>query len=75
MTYIETERLILRSWKPEDLPAFIAMNMDKRVMRYFQATLSEAETTAFYNRIQDEFDRDGRGLYAVEIKRVSHNKS
>lgn len=75
MTYIETERLILRSWKPEDLPAFIAMNMDKRVMRHFPATLSEAETTAFYNRIQDEFDRDGRGLYAVGIKRVSHNKS
>ena len=68
MTYIETERLILRSWKPEDLPAFIAMNMDKRVMRYFPATLSEAETTAFYNRIQVEFDRNGRGLYAVEIK-------
>ena len=28
MIYIETERLILRSWKPEDLPLFIAMNKD-----------------------------------------------
>lgn len=68
MIYKKTERLILRSWKPEDLPLFIAMNKDERVMRYFQATLNDAETTAFYNRIQDEFSRNGWGLYAVEIK-------
>ncbi len=37
-------------------------------MRYFPATLNEAETEAFYNRIQDEFNRYHRGLYAVEIK-------
>lgn len=68
MTYIETERLILRSWKIEDLSLFVAMNKDKQVMRYFPATLSETETVAFYNRIQDEFNIKGWGLYAVEIK-------
>ena len=68
MTYIETERLILRSWNAEDLPLFIAMNKDERVMRYFPALLSDAETEAFYGRIQDEFGRKGWGLYAVEIK-------
>lgn len=68
MTYIETDRLILRSWKQEDLSLFIAMNKDKRVMRYFPTTLSETETEAFYNRISDEFCRKGWGLYAVEIK-------
>lgn len=66
--YAETERLALRSWQPEDLPSFIAMNKDERVMRYFPSLLTEAETEAFYNRIQDEFHRKGRGLYAVEIK-------
>lgn len=68
MNYIETERLLLRSWKAEDLPLFIAMNKDKRVMRYFPATLSDAETESFYRRIQSEFEHNGRGLYAVEIK-------
>lgn len=68
MAYIETERLILRSWEPEDLPLFIAMNKDARVMHYFPATLSDAETEAFYIRIQDEFNQNGWGLYAVEIK-------
>ena len=54
MIYIETERLILRSWKPEDLPLFIAMNKDVRVMRYFPAILNDSETEAFYRRIQNE---------------------
>ncbi len=68
MTYIETERLILRSWKQDDLPLFVAMNKDKRVMRYFPATLNDSDTEAFYNRIQNEFNQNGWGLYAVEIK-------
>ena len=68
MVYIETERLILRSWKPEDLLLFIAMNKDERVMRYFPAILSDDETITFYKRIQDEFNKKSWGLYAVEIK-------
>lgn len=68
MIYTETERLILRSWKQEDLPLFVAMNRDERVMRHFPGTLSESETVAFYSRIVDEFGRNGWGLYAVEIK-------
>lgn len=58
----------MRSWKREDLPVFAAMNMDKRVMRFFPALLSEAESEAFYNRIQDELARKGWGLFAVELK-------
>ena len=65
---IETARLILRSWKPEDLPLFAKINKDKRVMHYFPATLTDEQTESFYNRIQSEFDRNGWGLYAVELK-------
>lgn len=66
--YAETERLILRSWKSEDLSLFTEMNKDARVMKYFPGLLTEEETEAFYNRIQDEFIRTGWGLYAVELK-------
>lgn len=66
--FAETERLILRSWKPEDLPLFAAINKDARVMKFFPATLTEDETEAFYDRIQEEFVRKGWGLYAVELK-------
>lgn len=31
--YIETERLVLRSWTTADLSLFVAMNNDKRVMQ------------------------------------------
>lgn len=71
-TYAYTERLILRSWKPDDLPLFIEMNKDHRVMQYFPALLTEEDTEAFYNRIQDEFIRTGWGLYAVELKSTGH---
>lgn len=65
---IETDRLILRSWHPDDLPLFADMNKDERVMRYFPALLSDAETELFYERIQNEFSQKGWGLYAVELK-------
>lgn len=68
MIYTETERLILRAWRPDDLPLFVAMNKDKRVMRFFPSTLSDYETESFYNRILEEFNCNGWGLYAVEIK-------
>jgi len=68
MNIIETDRLILRSWKAEDLPLFVAMNKDERVMRYFPATLTEEKTKSFYSRIQSEFKSKGWGLYAVELK-------
>lgn len=70
--YAETKRLILRSWTPNDLISFIAMNKDVRVMKYFPALLTEAETEAFYNRIQEEFYRKGWGLYAVELKSTGY---
>lgn len=68
MIFAETERLIIRSWKPEDLPLFVSINKDGRVMRYFPALLTDEETETFYHRIMDEFERKGWGLFAVELK-------
>lgn len=52
MNYIGTDRLIIRSWKSEDLPLFAATNKDARVMRHVPATLTDEQTESFYNRIQ-----------------------
>ena len=68
MNFAETDRLILRSWKAEDIPLFTKMNRDTRVMRYFPSILTAEQTESFYNRIQTEFERNGWGLYAVELK-------
>lgn len=64
--YHETPRLILRSWKEEDIAEFACLNSDEQVMEYFLKTLSYNKKMAFYNRIQAEFDAYGFGLYAVE---------
>ena len=66
--YIETERLILRSWKDTDKAPFAEMNSNPEVMKYFPAPLSAEESNAFIDRINAEFDATGFGLYAVEIK-------
>lgn len=66
--YMETERLILRSWKYEDRESFAEMNCNRKVMKYFPATLTTDESNAFVYRINTEFEETGFGLYAVEIK-------
>ncbi len=68
MIFAQTERLIIRSWKAEDIPLFKQMNKDNEVMKYFPALLSDAETETFYERISLEFQQKGYGLYAIELK-------
>ena len=48
------------------------MNADARVMEFYPAPLTDAESQALMERIRDEFSTDGFGLYAVE--RLSDNE-
>lgn len=66
MIYLETPRLLLRSWRDEDLHPFAAMNADERVMEYFPAPLSQAESAAFLERMRQELAQEPFGPYAVE---------
>ena len=63
---LETERLRLREWLPEDREPLAAMNADRRVMEFFPHPLSRAESDAFFDRIVAEWAESGQGLYAVE---------
>lgn len=67
-TYIETERLILRSWRMSDRDVFAEMNSNDNVMKYFPKPLSIEESNGFIDRINSEFEETVFGLYAVEIK-------
>ncbi|RSK29112.1 N-acetyltransferase [Bacillus sp. HMF5848] len=68
MIHIETERLLLRDWIATDLNVFREMNADREVMAYFPNTLTNEETDRFYHAIQREWQTEGYGLYAVEVK-------
>lgn len=68
---LETQRLKLRRWRPDDLEPFARMNADPRVMEFFPGTLSRAESDALAARIQQHFNDHGFGLWAVEIPDVT----
>ena len=64
----ETERLLLRRWRPADRDPFAAMNADPVVMEHFLSVMTRAESDAFVDQIEAAFERDGFGLWAVEVR-------
>ena len=68
MYSIETKRLGLRNWKETDIPLFIEMNMDNRVMEFFPSLLSAEESIAMIERTKKFIEENQFGLWAVEIK-------
>ncbi len=70
MTDLRTPRLLLRSWRDADLPAFAALNADAEVRRWFPGTLTRAESDAQAARLQEHIAAHGFGLWAVEVPGV-----
>jgi RimJ/RimL family protein N-acetyltransferase len=66
---LETERLILRPWRPEDREPFARMNADPAVMEFFPACLSRAESDQGVDRIEKHFRERSFGLFAAELRR------
>ncbi|MBB3011574.1 GNAT family N-acetyltransferase [Cupriavidus alkaliphilus] len=62
----ETGRLRLRQWRDEDLAPFAALNADARVMRYFPASLSRAESDAMAGRCRSLIAQNGWGVWVAE---------
>ena len=62
----DTERLHLRQWRDADRDPFAALNADPRVMEFFPAPLSRAESDALVDRIAVGIDERSWGLWAVE---------
>jgi ribosomal-protein-alanine N-acetyltransferase len=65
---IETERLIFRRWRSDDLEPFAAMNADPHVMEFYPKALNRAETEAMVATIEQRIERDGFGMWAAELK-------
>jgi RimJ/RimL family protein N-acetyltransferase len=65
---IETERLVLRRWRDEDLEPFATMNADLDVMRFIGDGHAQdrAEAATMLGRIRQDWDTHGFGRWAVE---------
>lgn len=65
---LETGRLCLRQWQPNDRAPFAALNADQRVMEYFPSPLDHAASDAMAERCQLLIHERGWGFWAVETK-------
>lgn len=67
---IETSRLLLRGWRDADREPFARITADPRVMEFFPAPLTRAESDAMVDRAQANLVRDGFTLFAAELRRT-----
>lgn len=63
---LHTERLLLRTWQPADLPGFAALNGDPQVMRHFPSVMSRPQSDAMARRMQAHFAQHGFGYWVLE---------
>ena len=68
MKNIETKRLLLREWQPDDLAVFTRINQEPRVLEFLPAPLSLEETAAWIDQIKKHFADHGFGLWAATLK-------
>lgn len=68
MKILETDRLILRTWKPTDIELMAAIDQDPKVCQYLGAIGNRAATEAGIQRIIKHYAEHGFSLYAVELK-------
>jgi RimJ/RimL family protein N-acetyltransferase len=64
---MQTARLLLRRWNPGDRAPFARINADPRVMEFFPAPLTPAQSDALINRIESHFAEHGFGLWAAQL--------
>jgi RimJ/RimL family protein N-acetyltransferase len=66
LSFIETERLLLRTWMHSDLEALIALETDSEVMRFRPGGVRDrAGAVAFLDRLIEEQDREGFSAWPV----------
>lgn len=65
---IESERLILRRWAPEDRAPFAVLNASAKVTEFLPKQLTRTESDELLDRVEAHFETRGFGLFAVERK-------
>jgi len=69
MPILETARVVLREFVPEDGPALARVLSDPETMRYYPAPLDRDEVTAWIDRNLRRYQNDGHGLWAMILKK------
>ncbi|WP_136656357.1 GNAT family N-acetyltransferase [Nitratireductor sp. XY-223] len=64
----ETERLILRNWRPSDEDAFHRLNSDETVMAFFPFRRDRQQSREVMDRIMREINETGYGFGALQTR-------
>jgi RimJ/RimL family protein N-acetyltransferase len=64
---VHTDRLLMRRWRESDRDPFAALNGDPDTLKFFPEALDRAASDALVDRIEDRFERQGFGLWALEV--------
>lgn len=64
---LRTGRLVMRRWQDGDREPFAALNADPHTMRFFPGTLDRAASDAMIDRLEERFEAQGFGLWALEL--------
>ena len=68
-TILTTDRLILRTWGFDDIPLMAAINSNPIVLGYIFPLTQDSKTTEnFIYRINEQYNKYGYSLYAVNLK-------
>ncbi len=65
---LTTTRLLLRRWRASDFAPFADLKDDPEVMRHIREPMTAVESDAFVDRIEEHFEADGFGLWALEVR-------
>ena len=65
---LTTTRLVLRTWKPNDIVKMAAISADPIVMEHFLSTQDLEATKKLVEHINHHYEKYGYALYAVEVK-------
>jgi len=68
MLILETPRLQLRTFVPEDLDALSRVLSDPETMRFYPAVLDRAGVQEWIARNRRRYETDGHGLWAMVLK-------
>ena len=68
---LRTDRVLLRAWRPEDREPFAGLNADSAVVEFLPGALDRAASDALAARFEAHWDREGFGVWAVEVPGVS----
>jgi ribosomal-protein-alanine N-acetyltransferase len=65
---LETGRLILREFRPEDVDALAKVLSDPETMRYYPAPFDRAGVQEWIERNRRRYEKDGHSLWAMILK-------